>query len=230
MRKGVGVEKANSTISREAPLEAAGQAHPFDRAANGSVESAAGDEDEDAGHSRGITPWARLVVLQLCKNHQRKLWEAFSNDGSSTPTSGSFSEELAAEFEEVCGNDGEAGDRCWKCGVVRPWLVSRTECMACATYEEGESSLRGYMRRKKLYEEEEFINTATNTAVGTMRRKQYTLVYHGPRDDYEARMGDDYIPNTERLGLSGPWRWVRTEAYSTDSIERLAVVPDSVHA
>ena len=85
-------------------------------------------------------------------------------------------------------------------------------------------------RRKKLYEEEEFINTATNTAAGTMRRKQYTIVYHGPRDDYEARMGDDYIPNTERLGLSGPWRWVRTEAYSTDTIERLAVVPDSVHA
>ena len=63
-----------------------------------------------------------------------------------------------------------------------------------------------------------------------MRRKHYTIVYHGPRDEYEERMGEDYIPNTGRLGLSGPWRWVRTEAYSTHAIERLAVVPDSVHA
>ena len=95
------------------------------------------------------------------------------------------------------------------------------------------------MRRKKLYEEqkylavyeeEDYVNTAVNTAAGTMRRKHYTIVYHGPRDEYEERMGEDYIPNTGRLGLSGPWRWVRTEAYSTHAIERLAVVPDSVHA
>ena len=56
--------------------------------------------------------------------------------------------------------------------------------------------------------------------------------YHGPAavSQYAVEMQEDYIPETEQLGLDGPWRWVRTAAYSTNTIERLPVVPDSVHA